>query len=296
MDCGRAAAVCLPRLPVGDASAPSDDAVSCARLITAYYDDSGSHGDTKSLVVCGFVSSDEQWLLFERDWNTVLRMPQFDLEHLHMRELRQGKGRFAKFQNNAALQRDLFERLHNVMRVRTQRTFAGSIMLDDYDRVNRDYLLQEIVGPPVVFAADTAIIKTMRWGKQQQRAPIQLVMDQGVSHFGQIDRLVYRRTQCRIVRRVVATTPPLQAADVAAWEIQRVLHGLAAGTVTRPEHVRGSFNALLTKLHINKDGEHTYDDSSWFVLDEPELRRVCETYPLPRREMRPARLTDNLHL
>ena len=100
-------------------------------MLTAYYDDSGSYGDTKALVVCGFVSSIDQCLLFEQDWNAVLEMPRFDLKHLHMKELRSGKGRFAKFKDNLPLQRDLFERLHDTVRTRTLRTFAGAISLID---------------------------------------------------------------------------------------------------------------------------------------------------------------------
>jgi hypothetical protein len=64
-------------------------------------------------------------------------MPQFDLEHLHMKELRNWKGRFAKFKNNSSLQRELFDRLQRIMRCRIQETFAVAVFLDDYDRVNK---------------------------------------------------------------------------------------------------------------------------------------------------------------
>src|SRR5690242_20353130 len=66
-------------------------------MLTVYFDDSGSHGSTRALVFSGFAAPLDQWLAFERDWRIVLTLPQFDLEYFHMKELRQGKGRFEKF-------------------------------------------------------------------------------------------------------------------------------------------------------------------------------------------------------
>jgi hypothetical protein len=86
-------------------------------------------------VVCGFVSTVEQWSHFERNWNEVLNMPQFDLEYLHTKELRSGKGRFAKFRGNLTLQKELFDRLQRTIVCRIQQTFAVAVLLDDYDRV-----------------------------------------------------------------------------------------------------------------------------------------------------------------
>ena len=152
-------------------------------------------------------------------------MPQFDLKHLHMKELRSGKGRFAKFQDNLKLQRDLFERLHNLLRVRTRRTFAGSVILEDYDKVDKDFRLLEIVGPPLVMAAEMAILKTMRWWKVKgDGQPISFVVDQGMLGYGLLSDRIYARYGTRIVPGNVAQIPPLQGADLAAWEIHRVLH------------------------------------------------------------------------
>ena len=249
-------------------------------MITAYYDDSGSYGDTKALVVCGFVSSIDQWLLFERDWRVVLKMPQFDLEHLHMKDLRS----HPKFKDNLPLQRDLFERLQNILRVRTTRTFAGSILLDDYDRVNTDYRVSEDLGPPAVVAAEMAIVKMMTWRKRKcGDQPISIVVDQGILHFGLLSDRVYKRYGLRIVPAKVSDTPPLQGSDMAAWEIHRVLSDLATGKLTQAKQLRGSFRALLEKLNIAGDNDDDYDNASWFVLDEPEMRRVFDKHNFPKR-------------
>jgi hypothetical protein len=253
-------------------------------MITAYFDDSGQHGSTPALVVCGFVSSIDRWLLFEKDWSAVLQMPRFDLEHLHMKELRTGKGRFAKFQDNLPLQRDLFERVHDVLSARTMHTVAGSIMLDDYDKVNADYKLSELIGPPLVIAAEFAIVRTVMWWRANHSdQPISILIDQGIDHFGMLDDRIYKRYGFRLVPACVAKTPPLQGSDVAAWEIHRALSGLATGVVKDYRQLRGSFKALLQKLRIDTDSDEDHFNARWFVMDEAELRRVSDVMQLPLR-------------
>ena len=73
----------------------------------AYFDDSGTHDDATN-VVCGGVAGDSQQMLgLESDWNAVLRMREYDLDYLHMKEMKSGKGKFAKFQHDLQLQRSL---------------------------------------------------------------------------------------------------------------------------------------------------------------------------------------------
>ena len=105
--------------------------------LTGYFDDSGKEDST---VVClaGFVTSVDQWLRFDDDWRTVLAMPQFDLTYFHMKEVRQAKKPpFDRFLNNHSLRVDLFDRLLRLLRVRTQQSFGGTVILRDYELLNR---------------------------------------------------------------------------------------------------------------------------------------------------------------
>lgn len=255
-------------------------------LCGVYFDDSGSWGDTKMLVVCGFVSTVEQWLLFERDWNFILHMPQFDLEHLHMKELRTGKGRFAKFKDNRSLQRDLFDRLQRTIKCRTQETFAVAVFLDDYDRVNSEYELEEKYGAPILMASQFAIGKVTKWfSEHRPNDALKIVFDQGIEHWGILDGRVYQHYGFRLIPAVVKETPPLQACDHAAWELHRVLStvGLPAmlsGQAKRADY-RGSFLALFERLSMAA-GEDRYI-SNWIVYDEAELRVLCEAPDGPRK-------------
>jgi Protein of unknown function (DUF3800) len=42
-------------------------------ILTAYYDESGTHGGSPVTVLAGFVGSSDEWVHFEREWSKVLR-------------------------------------------------------------------------------------------------------------------------------------------------------------------------------------------------------------------------------
>lgn len=235
---------------------------------TGYFDDAGSEGDTPLVSMYGVMADVEQWRYFERDWNAVLRLPQFDLKYFHMKELRQGKGRFAKFVNNFPLQQDLFDRLQRVMRCRVRETYAGAVVEADYWRVNQDFTVAEVMGPPQVLAGQTAIGKLVVWQQRQHPSvKLKIVVDQGIKHWGKLDDAVCREAGFRLIPEAVKQSPPLQACDLIGWEANRALTKVAIEqSVTRWEGLRGSFKALVER----------FPGPRWFYLDEAEMRRVFE--------------------
>src|SRR5438105_4466057 len=42
-------------------------------ILTAYYDESGTHGGSPLTVLAGFVGSGDEWVGFEREWQKVLK-------------------------------------------------------------------------------------------------------------------------------------------------------------------------------------------------------------------------------
>jgi hypothetical protein len=248
-----------------------DEPESCfMAALTAYFDDSGHHGDTKAMVIAGFVASVDQWLRFERDWNFVLRLPHIDLDYLHMKELRSGKGKFAKFKDNLELQTDLFRRLHCVIESRITTSFSSGVLLDDYDRVNKEFMVEESLGSPLLLASKMAIKKMMDWHLAKRNGePFQVVMDEGINEWGALDEWFYTSYQFRL-QPGNAKLPPLQASDHVAWEIHRSMSNVAAGKVEYFDEQRGSIQSLLRRL---TKAEQTAPPT-WYHVDEREMRRV----------------------
>ncbi len=51
-------------------------------VLHAYLDDSGTHGGSNAVAVAGYISTADQWVLFESEWNKALE--DWGLKHFHM--------------------------------------------------------------------------------------------------------------------------------------------------------------------------------------------------------------------
>lgn len=238
--------------------------------LAAYFDDSGKPADSPVVIFCGFVAPLDQWLAFERDWTAILRRPEFDVPHFHMREVRRGRGQFAKFLNNEPLVASLLERLQRLIRARVVETFGACVITNDYNTVNADYMLDERFGPPGVMAAGVSLTKLMSWNeKRQQPGSLTVVVDQGIDHWGLIDSGFYERYGFRLVPGEVSKVPGLQAGDFVAWELRRAMAAVATGQVAYWDQLRRQFMKFLAMFSPDQ-GESV----NWWLLDEEELRRT----------------------
>ena len=154
-------------------------------MLTGYFDDSGHVNSKQALIVSGFVAPVGQWTLFERDWRAVLKRPEFSLDYLHMKEFRSYRGQYKKFKNNLDLETALFKRLHHVIERRAEESFGCIVLLDDWARVNQEYMLEEKIGHPFAFAGTLTIHKTLRWmEKAHPHDFIKFVFDHGTDGWG----------------------------------------------------------------------------------------------------------------
>jgi hypothetical protein len=244
-------------------------------MLTAYFDDTGSHAGSVVQGFLGFVSTLDQWIRFEHDWKAVLSQSQFDLDYFHMKEFRSGKGKFAKFAGNTTLQRELFDKMQRVIRVRSLATVGIFVIREDFERVNVDYPLAEVVHSPMFVAGMFAFSQVLKWkGRYYPDAEIGFVMDAGIDGWGVLDDAFYKQHNRRMIHGEMKKTPPLQAADHAAWECQRLIVQNETGKITNRSDARGAYKAL----------EERFGGDTWFVLDEKEIRRVIdESGRWPRR-------------
>jgi hypothetical protein len=243
-------------------------------MFTAYFDDSGTHDGATNVVRGGLIAPLEQWLCFEADWNAILQMPQFDLDFLHMKEMKSGKGKFAKFQANLRLQADLYDRVQRLTKLRAK-SFGCCVNADVYARVDADYELHERLGGPFVLASRVALHKVSLWMEaRHQGEAFQFVFDR-VKCWAELRRHLKEQAGQFPVPGEMRKMAPLQAADHMVWEMHRANHKMI-GTDYAPRSVdfRGSFHALMRR----------FGTDDWVnVQHEDELRAVCADFPVPRR-------------
>jgi hypothetical protein len=109
-------------------------------VLTAYFDESGTHEGDHLCVVAGFVGTEDQWKRFIPDWEKSLRPK----KHLHMTDLRwnSGKQRIAK----------LLQRLGPIPDRNNLNRVAGGVWQKDYRELVKGRV-QSIFVHPYVCAA-----------------------------------------------------------------------------------------------------------------------------------------------
>lgn len=255
-------------------------------MLAGYFDDSGHVTNKKVLLVCGFVATVEQWNVFEKEWAAILRNPKFDLDYLHMKEFVAFRGKFARFKDDLFLQRALFSTLYELLELRTAGTFGCSIWLEDFERVNAEYELREKYGHPLALAGCAAISKAIRWMENQRPGDrIKFVFDRGMDGWGELLKLAatFWVDEVVPVSGTFKEQLPLQAADHVAWELHRfATKAVESRFKSNGVKPRGSLNSIMARFQ---------KEDTWLVLNEIELRRMCETTsepgPTPRRRRVP---------
>ena len=242
-------------------------------LYQAFFDDSGSHAGAVVRVVCGFAAATDQWAHFSDNWMHILRMPQFDLDYLHLRELNTGKGKFAKFKGDRALQDDLLDRLQRLITVRARASFGATIMHDAFATVDAEFEMSETVVDPFTLAVGVSIRKLGNWMRDYHfNDDLQIIFDQGSAGWGKMAKRVKDEFGHEPDRLTSHDHPPLQAADLASWEHHRAVTQMAKANFGKVRF-RSSYDALIAR----------FPAAQWLFGHEDGLREMCMLSNIRRR-------------
>lgn len=200
-------------------------------FFSAYFDESGTHDSSPVLSVCGAVAPVEQWERFNVEWRCCLA--KFGLrEPFHMKDYCHSRGQFEPWRNEHALRNELMRQLVGIFGRRIQRTFSANLVSSDYrEIISADDFAKRYFGTPYAAAVYTCIHLMSGWAKEYgyvERIPCGF--DRGHKNSSEVSRIVGRyleddRLQHHIIGSLVFDEddnhPPLQAADMFAWEVQR---------------------------------------------------------------------------
>lgn len=221
-------------------------------MFTVYFDDSGGK-DTDTIVVAGFVAPVLQWEKFKHEWNGVLSDPDYGLPPgtiFHMSEFAHSKRAFEVFANhqkdeNINFQRKRFiERLVAFTRIRATMSFSCSFRLNDYEEANKQYVLREAFGGPFSFAGRTCAGKVRQWAESKNIniSNIEFIFEDGMQGKGNWQEVMERDGFLMPTFRPKSKEwPPLQAADLIAWEFHKHMKLAFDQDLSG---FRGSFEAL----------------------------------------------------
>ena len=245
-------------------------------------DDESADGGT---AVAGFVSTAEQWALWEEDWNTVLG--KFGAPYFHMREFGASRGAFAgdKWQDEN-YRRYFVAELVGTIKKWAVVTVGGYMEHQIYRDANQLCEVDETFNPYAECGRNCALkVNEFVRGVLNSTLPISCVFDHGDEGRGMLIELmrlcnlpapIFRNSRMSLKHpeRDIENPPfvPLQAADLLSWEIRRWKIDYK-----NKERMRKSLKAFTDMEHIIWK-ECTYED----------MARVIHSIGIPRRNSVPA--------
>jgi hypothetical protein len=217
----------------------------------AYFDDSGHPDDQEAVLVAGFIASEHDWLLFEREWQEILDRE--GMEIFHMTDFEKSKV-WPQYKKDAIL-----SRLVNTIKIRTVKSISQGVLMEDYKQINGQRAFEETVGPPYALAGRTVAKSLNDWkAKFAPEDKLLVFFEDGTKHKGAfIDAMERDQLPCpAFIKKREAT--PLQAADLLAWEMFNYL---------KTKQLRPSLHKLIGDLPPESQ------DHGFFGIEA--LQRIC---------------------
>jgi hypothetical protein len=200
-------------------------------ILSAYFDESGTHAGSRVLCVAGYLSTPERWVAFERDWKSALK--DCGIPFFHMVDFANHAPPYYSGWSHSQ-RRVNYSRLVDIIKKRTLGSVGVCVPIDLYDK----YVAPEVKGmpngKPYCLAAATCFLDVATLVKQ--RAPAALVayvLESGALGAGEILRQFQENINDPITKdylRLLSLSfgdkrelVPLQAADILAYELYKHL-------------------------------------------------------------------------
>lgn len=245
----------------------------------AYFDASGGLSDSAK-VVAGYIARVEDWERFDADWRLVLANA--NVPYFHMKEFAHFKGPYSGWQGQDTRRANFLSRLVSVAKDHLRCRITSIVVTEDFNAVDRDYMLSEGVEGIHALAAKTCARKARLWLEANNyHEPLKLVFEDGDTDANQgLLRTRFKEAGLPVPsfepkrNEHGAWLTPFQAADFAAWEFLKFTRLAERDMIRSLSDVRKSFMNLSRVP--NQDG----------IYRKADLLKMCRAAGVPRREAR----------
>lgn len=197
-------------------------------MLQLYLDESGS-STSKIITIAGFAAQESHWRKLSKEWNSVLQT--MGLSYFHMREYHYSVDQFAGWTRK---RKDiLMKRLVQIVKQNVLFKVSASIEIAAYNSILSDSLRKHIRDPYLLCFRNCINLVLIHCEKKQYHEPIVVICDENKQlafhattvFAGYHDIPDLTKQQGDMLKSVSfkddKTLPPLQAADLFAWEANR---------------------------------------------------------------------------
>jgi len=234
---------------------------------TAYFDESGTHDDSQFVVVSGYVSSVQKWVEFSAQWMAALR--EWGLEFFHMTDFAVKAPPYDTWEEPE--RRERLARLLAIIKSHTCWSDATILPRRIFDEVF-SARAKRICGGAYGLCAAACLLSVAEWLRSKENDGwVAHVFEAGAHGRGELARIFganikdpEQKTYLRLLSLRFEDKrdfPPLQAADLLAYELYR---DLPRGMGWEQKSPRYPLTALAEVPH------------KWGYLDGRQLRKWSE--------------------
>ena len=238
-------------------------------MYSAYFDESGTDGVSKSVVVSGVIAGNDQWRDFENAWKRALDNAR--VTRFHMRDFAHSLREFKNWKGDEDRRSKFLKELIEIIRRNTRHTFSTAVIITDYQSINQKYQLSEYASPYVI-GAFQGVVDVAKWcNAHEYIEPVNVVFEDGVKHKGEFLAFYVPANFHKISYAKSTQFIGFQAADLVAWETRKAIDQLHAGKLKRYRRYRQSYSALFAM------------PNKWGVYEKSFLERWCRNLKIPLR-------------
>jgi hypothetical protein len=246
-------------------------------LFSAYFDESGTPDDPhRVLTVAGCVSSIEKWKRFEFAWSRLIQEAKLpDGTIFHMNRFARNLPPYENFKGEPKQKAALISSLVQCVKRHIHKAFSVTVILKDWERINRRYQFAVSLGYPYPFCGRICVAEVAKWAKKTGNSPVEFFFESGARDWGQLKTLLKVNDDIEAMDRSKDEMIQFQAADLLAWKNRKVMTEVVKYSGPPDRDVYDSINRSLAEIRSipHKYGVHNYES----------MEALVEKARIPRR-------------
>ena len=274
-------------------------------MLSAYFDDSGTHDDSDVVVYGGLIADDALWTRFEADWKAKLAAPlpgKPPLKRFHMSHCMAQRGEFEFYSKPESVR--VANEFTDIIIASGVSGYGCAVHRQDWTAMVTG-AVERVLGDVERQCVTNCILRSLRWARENSsERRLALIFDNRPHRREANERIfsIYQRNflggdsgppEPSIAFENSTAFLPLQGADVVAWEIyQRGKEWFKSGPETE---VRPNFQRLLDTGRIKAQIAHreVIENIVAKVSRSPILQEMGELIDRPAVVFPPAILASS---